>query len=84
MKSIGIVRRVDELGRIVIPKEMRTIMNIKEKDPMEFFVNADQVILRKYAPACIFCGEMESVVQQRGKNVCQRCMNELARPTAQP
>lgn len=54
MKSTGIVRKVDELGRIVIPMELRKSLGISEKDPMEIFVDGDQIILRKYAPGCVF------------------------------
>ncbi len=79
MKSTGIVRRVDELGRIVIPIELRKTMDIKEKDPLEILVNNDQIILRKYESACIFCGNAESLVDHHGRKVCKLCMDQIAR-----
>ena len=77
MKSIGIVRKVDDLGRLVIPKELRKTMNINKKDPMEIFVDGDKVILKKYEPACIFCGDAENTIEYEGKTVCERCIEEM-------
>ena len=61
MKSTGIVRRVDEVGRIVLPMEIRKSLNIDTRDPVEIFVDSNQIILRKYEPACIFCGSADDV-----------------------
>ena len=77
MKSTGVVRRVDELGRIVIPMELRRTLNIGEKDPLEIFVAEDMIILKKYAPGCIFCGSVENVQQYKDKKVCQDCWREM-------
>jgi AbrB family transcriptional regulator, transcriptional pleiotropic regulator of transition state genes len=79
MKSTGIVRKVDELGRVVIPIELRRTLNINEKDALEIYVDNDRVILRKYEPtcACVFCGNADEVVQFRGKNICSGCLKEL-------
>lgn len=77
MKSTGIVRRVDELGRIVIPIELRRTLDIKEKDSLEIFTDGNQIILKKYNPACIFCGEAHDVVSYKGKNVCKLCLEEM-------
>jgi len=77
MKSTGIVRNVDELGRIVIPKEMRKMMDIDNSDPVEFFVDGDRIILKKYNPACHFCGSEEGVTEFKGKNICVDCLNEI-------
>lgn len=79
MKSTGIVRKVDELGRVVLPIELRRTLNIDIKDPMEIFVEGDLVILKKYEPACVFCGEAANVKNFRGKNVCHKCVAELGR-----
>lgn len=79
MKSTGIVRRVDELGRVVLPKELRTIMNIEEKDGLEIYVNGEQIILRKYEPACIFCGNAEQLIDHHGKKVCRYCLAEITK-----
>ncbi len=77
MKSTGIVRKVDELGRIVLPIELRRTLDIMERDAMEIYVDGDCVVLKKYAPSCIFCGDAKSVVNFRGKNVCPNCIREL-------
>ncbi len=77
MKLTGIVRKVDELGRIVIPKEIRTVMDIKEKDAIEIFTTSDQIILQKYQPACIFCNNVEDVIYFSGKRVCTNCIEKL-------
>ena len=79
MKSTGIVRKVDELGRIVLPKELRVTLNINEKDPLEIFVDEDsRIILKKYEPACIFCSGMNGIVHYRGYNICRDCLRKLA------
>ena len=77
MKSTGIVRKVDELGRIVIPIELRRILMINEKDALEIFVEADTIILRKYEPACIFCGQAKNITEFKGKRICNQCSEEL-------
>lgn len=77
MKSTGIVRRVDELGRVVIPIELRRTLDIAEKDALEIYVDGEQIILKKYEPACIFCGQAKDVISYRGKNICKKCFAEL-------
>ncbi len=79
MKSTGVVRRVDELGRIVIPIELRRTMEIDEKDAMEIYVDEEKIILKKYSPACIFCGNAEDVNNYKGKNICKACLLEMAK-----
>lgn len=79
MKSTGVVRKVDELGRIVIPIELRRTMGIEEKDALEIYVDAEKIILKKYEPACIFCGNAEDVINWRGKNLCKSCLVELGK-----
>ena len=74
MKSTGIVRKVDELGRIVLPVELRRTMDIAEKDPLEIYVDGNSIVLRKYRPSCIFCDSTKDVRTFRGKNVCPRCL----------
>lgn len=78
MKSTGIVRKVDELGRVVIPIELRRTLDIAEKDALEIYVDGEQIILKKYAPACIFCGQAKDVAQYKGKNICPACFDEMA------
>ena len=77
MKSTGIVRKVDELGRIVIPKELRKTFDIAEKDSLEIYVDGEQIILKKYSPACIFCGQAKDVTNFKGKNICPDCASEI-------
>ena len=78
MKATGIVRKVDELGRIVLPIELRRTLNIEEKDSLEIFVDGSSVILQKYEPSCIFCGDATNVTAYKGKNICANCRKELA------
>ena len=77
MKSTGIVRKVDELGRIVLPIELRRTLEINERDALEIYVDGNQVILKKYEPACIFCNEVGDVQQFKGRNICRHCLDEL-------
>ncbi len=77
MKSTGIVRRVDELGRIVIPMELRRTFGIEIKDPLEIFVDGDAIVLSKYQAVCVFCGTGTAIESFKGKNVCQDCKKEL-------
>ena len=77
MKSTGIVRKVDELGRIVLPIELRRTMDIAEKDAIEIYVDGVSIILRKYEPTCVFCGDAKNVTNYRGKNICPSCLKEL-------
>ncbi|MGI6575861.1 MAG: AbrB/MazE/SpoVT family DNA-binding domain-containing protein [bacterium] len=77
IKSTGIVRKVDELGRVVIPIELRRTLDIEEKDALEIYVDADKIILKKYEPACVFCGNADGVVSFRGKNICHHCLQAM-------
>lgn len=77
MKSTGIVRKVDELGRIVLPIEMRRTLDIAEKDALEIYVEGENIILRKYQAACVFCDSTRDVVSFKGRNVCQDCIRSL-------
>ena len=77
MKSTGLTRRVDELGRIVLPAEIRQTMDIHVKDQIEIFTDGDRIVLQKYYPACIFCGNTEQLVQYRDKRVCRACIAKL-------
>lgn len=73
MKSTGIVRKVDELGRIVLPIELRRTLGIDEKDALEIYVDQEKIILKKYEPACVFCGNASNNQMFLGKNVCRDC-----------
>ncbi len=77
MKSTGIVRKVDELGRIVLPKETRKILDIKEKDSLEIFIDNDKIILAKYEPACILCAGADNIVYFNGKRICSDCIEKM-------
>ena len=77
MKSTGMVRQLDTLGRIVIPVELRRTMDLSIKDTLEIFVDGDQIVLKKYHPACIFCNDARDVFPYKGKLICKRCLDEL-------
>lgn len=77
MKSTGIVRKVDELGRIVLPIEMRRTLDIAERDTLEIYVEGDSIILRKYQQACVFCDSTRRIIEFKGRNVCPDCISRL-------
>ncbi|MDU4953885.1 MAG: AbrB/MazE/SpoVT family DNA-binding domain-containing protein [Clostridium sp.] len=77
MKNTGIVRKLDQLGRIVLPMELRRTLDIAEKDAIEIYTDGEKIILKKYEPACIFCGEAKDVINYKGKNICKNCKKEL-------
>lgn len=77
MKTTGIVRKVDELGRIVLPIELRRTLGIEEKDRIEIFVDGESIILRKYQPACIFCDNAKDIINYKGKNICPDCIRAM-------
>lgn len=78
MKATGIVRGVDQLGRIVLPIELRRNLNIDIKDSLEIYVDEDMVILKKYEPSCIFCGEAKDIKHYESKNICSKCIGKLS------
>ena len=78
MKSTGIVRKVDELGRVVIPIELRRTLAIAEKDGLEIYVDSDRIILRKYEPACVFCGSMDELLYFKNKRICHACREDMS------
>ena len=77
MKSTGIVRKLDELGRIVLPIEMRRTFNLAEKDAVEIYVEGDTIILKKHQPNCILCNEGKNLIEYKGKLVCKSCIKSL-------
>ena len=77
MKSLGVVRKIDDLGRIVLPMELRKTMDIKEGDALEIFTENERIILKKYLPTCIYCQSSERLTQFHGYNICPSCINEL-------
>lgn len=77
MKSTGIVRKVDELGRIVLPIELRRTLNIDIKDSIEIYVDNSSIVLKKYEPTCVFCGEANDVISYKDKNICKSCLEEM-------
>ncbi len=79
MKSTGIIRKVDELGRIVLPIEIRRTLDIAERDELEIFMDNDQIVLQKFEPSCIFCSSSQGLVAYRGKNVCQQCVRNIGK-----
>jgi len=79
MKSTGIVRRIDELGRIVLPIEIRNTLDIKHRDAVEIFINDNQIILQKYEPTCLFCGGDQDITYFKGKLICKACIDKLVK-----
>ena len=78
MKSTGIIRKVDDLGRIVLPIELRRTLDIEERDELEIYMESDRIILQKFEPACLFCGSSRGLISYRRKNVCQECIKKMA------
>lgn len=78
MKATGMIRKIDDLGRMVLPIEIRRTLNINYKDPMEIYVEGDKIILSKYEPSCIFCGASENIVSFGEKNICKSCAKKIA------
>lgn len=79
MKSTGIVRKVDDLGRVVLPIELRRTMDIDIGDPLEVYVDGQVIMLKKYTPGCIFCGEVQETHVHKGKHICPGCRTDLER-----
>ena len=77
MKSTGIVRKIDELGRIVLPKELRRTLGLNDRESVEIYVDQDAIILKKYKSTCVLCGDNEDLLDFKGKSICQKCMDEL-------
>ncbi len=77
MKSTGIVRKIDSLGRFVIPIELRNVLEISTSDSIEIFTDEDKIILKKYQPACLFCGNADDITYYKGKLICKNCLEEL-------
>lgn len=77
MKSTGFVKKIDELGRILIPKELRSSMELDTKDALEMFVDGDRIVLQKYQPACIFCNNADEILFFEGRRICTSCLSKL-------
>ena len=77
MKSTGIIRKLDELGRVVIPIELRNKFNITEKDPIEIYVDGSNIILKKYENTCIFCGSTENLKEFKDKQICKKMLKKI-------
>ena len=79
MKSTGIVRKIDGLGRIVLPIELRKYMDINTGDDIEIFVENGTIVVSKYTPACLFCGGREGIAEYHEKNICRACRQKIAK-----
>lgn len=77
IKSTGIIRKVDELGRVVLPIELRNKFGIKEKDPLEIYVDGSSIILKKNEQNCVFCGSTKDLNKYNGKNICSKCLENI-------
>ena len=78
MKATGIIRKVDELGRIVVPIELRNKLNINIKDEVEIYVDRSSIILKKYEPSCIFCGNSKNLKEYKDKLICEKCLENIS------
>ena len=78
MKATGIVRRIDELGRVVLPIELRRTLEISDGDSLEIFTEDNTIVLKKYQPACIFCGNVKDVSTYKGRNICPSCARDIS------
>jgi transcriptional pleiotropic regulator of transition state genes len=78
MKSAGVVRKIDELGRIVVPIELRKTLNIGKRDAVEISLDGDNIKIRKYEPGCCLCGSTDDITLYNGNNICRSCINELS------
>ncbi|MFB9750737.1 AbrB/MazE/SpoVT family DNA-binding domain-containing protein [Paenibacillus hodogayensis] len=77
MRPAGVVRKVDQLGRIVLPKSLRKRYRMNEGDPVEILVSGDHILLERYRPKCVFCGDMNGVTEYREKHICVNCLREM-------
>ena len=77
MKATGIVRKVDELGRVVLPSELRNTLNINIRDPLEIYVDGDTIVLKKYEPACMFFGTTEDLIEYKGRKISKAAIHEM-------
>lgn len=77
IRSTGVVRKIDNMGRIVLPKETRKMLGIEVKTPLEIFVDEDYIYLKKYEPACVFCREAKNTIHYNGKIICENCLAEI-------
>lgn len=78
MKATGIVRPVDSLGRVVLPIELRRVLDIDKDSALEVYVDNESIILKKYQPACTFCGSADGIHSFHGRNICHECRAEIA------
>ena len=79
MRATGIVRKVDHLGRVVVPKETRDYFGIQKGDPVEFFTDGEGIYIRKYSPGCVFCGDSRDLITFKETLVCGKCSKEMGR-----
>ncbi len=79
MKLAGIVRKIDQIGRVVLPVGLRHTLQIKDNDCLEIFTDKDRIVLRKYKPTCLFCGDNSEVISFKGKNVCKKCFSSVGK-----
>ena len=77
MKPVGAVKSIDNLNRILLPKQLRKMMSIQTGDQFEIFVDDDSIILKKYEPTCLFCSSTDNIIEFKGKGICRNCLQEL-------
>lgn len=79
MKSTGIVRRIDELGRVVLPVELRRSMELEVRDSVEIYVEGDSIVLKKHSDSCVFCGGSKTLSPFHNKSICAQCLQEVSK-----
>lgn len=77
MRSLAMLRKVDELGRIVLPMEIRRMFDIATRDALEIFIDDNKIILKKYEPACMFCHSADNVIVYENRNICKKCVEKI-------
>ena len=77
MKSTGVVRKIDDLGRIVLPMEVRKGLGIEDKESLEIFTDEDMIILKKLNGSCVICGSSDNLIDYKGKSLCRSCVEGL-------
>ena len=79
MRATGITRPVDQLGRVVLPKELRKVLDLETGTPMEIYTDKDTIILKKYKRGCTFCGEIEKgeMITFKEQCICEECFTGL-------
>lgn len=77
MKENGLVREVDDMGRIVLPKELLKYLNMENVKAVQIFVENNSIVLKKYNPGCIFCNNVDNTIRYKGQYICKDCLKDM-------